>query len=186
MQNLQKRTQLEEKLKMLSNEFMKKYETKQPNWGFNGLGYVVYKRTYARKLETGGTEEWYQTVQRCVNWLWETHKSMDMKLDTSYYEELYDTVFNLKANFSGRMLWQAGTETVDRLGGASLANCYAVVADSKEAFLSTLDLLMLGGGVGYNLQKEHVDKLPVIQSGVVINRRDENDANFIVPDSREG
>lgn len=32
----------------LSQAFISKYEGKQPNWGFNGLGYVIYKRSYAR------------------------------------------------------------------------------------------------------------------------------------------
>ena len=30
--------------KILSDDFLKKYKNKQPKWGFNGLGYIVYKR----------------------------------------------------------------------------------------------------------------------------------------------
>lgn len=170
----------------LSTEFIEKYKGKQPNWGFNGLGYITYKRTYARPLEDGSTEEWYQTVERCVNWLWETQVKLGIEQPESYYKKLYETVFNLKANFSGRVLWQAGTSTVDKLGGASLYNCYAVVADSKDSFLALFDYLMLGGGVGYNIQQEHVDRLPWIRENVQITHTNSKDADFIVPDSREG
>jgi hypothetical protein len=32
---------------IISEKFANKYLSKQPNWGFNGLGYIVYKRTYS-------------------------------------------------------------------------------------------------------------------------------------------
>jgi ribonucleoside-triphosphate reductase len=51
---------------ILTESFVSKYKNKQPNWGFNGLGYIVYKRTYARLKDNGKTEEWYETVQRCI------------------------------------------------------------------------------------------------------------------------
>ena len=51
---------------ILTESFVSKYKNKQPNWGFNGLGYIVYKRTYARLKDNGKTEEWFETVQRCI------------------------------------------------------------------------------------------------------------------------
>ena len=51
---------------ILSEDFISKYKNKQPNWGFNGLGDIVYKRTYARLKEDNTTEEWHETVARCV------------------------------------------------------------------------------------------------------------------------
>lgn len=36
---------------MLSEKFLDSYTQKTPPWGFNGLGYIVYKRTYARVIE---------------------------------------------------------------------------------------------------------------------------------------
>lgn len=44
---------------------------------------------------------------------------------------------------------------------------------------------MLGSGVGYNIQKEFVYQLPKPKK-IKIVRQDTNDADFIVPDSREG
>jgi len=52
----------------LDPDFVKTYADREVPWGFNGLGYVVYKRTYARPLsEEGRTEEWHETVERAVN-----------------------------------------------------------------------------------------------------------------------
>ena len=45
----------------LSENFLSSYKSKQPKWGFNNLGYLVFKRTYARQLENGQTEEWIHT-----------------------------------------------------------------------------------------------------------------------------
>jgi len=45
---------------------------------------------------------------------------------------------------------------------------------------------MLGSGVGFNIQRKYVDKLPKVKRKIKIVRKDTNDADFIVPDSREG
>ena len=45
---------------------------------------------------------------------------------------------------------------------------------------------MLGAGVGFNIQREHVYQIPKVKAKVQITRSDVNDADFIVPDSREG
>lgn len=46
---------------------------------------------------------------------------------------------------------------------------------------------MLGGGVGYNIQREHVYKLPKVRNTFTAPVRvDSPDADFIVPDTRKG
>ena len=52
---------------ILPEEFLSQYKTKKPNWGYNGLGEIVYKRTYSRLKEDGTNEEWWETIARCVN-----------------------------------------------------------------------------------------------------------------------
>lgn len=106
---------------ILTPEFLSNYMYIHPNWGYNGLGYIVFKRTYARDIGEGVSEEWWQTVARCINGA--------QKIGADYTKEeaerLFDLVWNLKCNFAGRMLWQLGTSTVDRFGLASLLNCFA-------------------------------------------------------------
>lgn len=168
--------------KILSDEFLKKYKDKNPNWGFNGLGYIVYKRTYARPKADGTTEEWWETVARCI----EGAQAIGAEYTKSEAEKLYDYVFNLKCNFAGRMLWQLGAPTVERYGGASLLNCWFVSMNEVEDFCFVFENLMLGGGVGFSVKREDVHELPKIIPGVQVTHQNTKDADFIVPDSREG
>jgi ribonucleoside-triphosphate reductase len=167
---------------IISEKFANKYANKQPNWGFNGLGYIVYKRTYARLKEDNKTEEWHETIRRCINGA--------QKIGANYTQEeaeqLFDLIFNLKCNFAGRMLWQLGTPTVDRFGANSLLNCWNVSINSIKSFLFLFENLMLGGGVGFSIRREDIHELPRIKKDVNIVHKNTKDADFIVPDSREG
>lgn len=169
-------------MSILSKEFVNQYSNKQPNWGFNGLGYIVYKRTYARLKEDGSTEEWHETIERCINGA----QKIGAEYTKEEAEQLFDLVFNLKCNFAGRMLWQLGTSTVDRFGANSLLNCWYASMKEPKAFLFLFENLMLGGGVGYSIRREDVMELPKIKHGVDIVHQPTKDADFIVPDTREG
>ena len=167
---------------ILSENFLSQYKNKQPNWGFNGLGYIVYKRTYARVKEDGTTEEWNETVERCINGA----QKIGAQYTPEEAERIYDYVFNLKCNFAGRMLWQLGTSTVDRFGANSLLNCWATAMREPKAFLFLFENLMLGGGVGYSIRREDVHELPKIKKSVTVIHEATKDADYIVPDKREG
>lgn len=167
---------------VLPFNFLNKYVGKQPNWGFNGLGYIVYKRTYARSIGDGKTEEWWQTVARCINGA----QRIGAKYTIEEAQKLYDYIFNLKCNFAGRMLWQLGTPTVDRFGSNSLLNCWWCILNEPKAFLFLFENLMLGGGVGFSVRKEDIHELPRIKTGVKVEHKPTKDADYIVPDSRGG
>ena len=166
----------------LSPEFLEKYKTLVPPWGFNGLGYIVYKRTYSRTKPDGTTEEWFETVKRCV----EGAQQIGARYTKEEMEELFDLIFNLKCNFAGRMLWQLGTDTVERYGANSLLNCWYASMNTPRAFLFLFENLMLGGGVGYSIRREDIHELPKIKKNVNIVHQNTKDADFIVPDSRQG
>ncbi|NBS69543.1 hypothetical protein EBT31_11615 [bacterium] len=70
----------------------------------------------------------------------------------------------------------------------SLQNCAFVKIDEPiKPFLWIFDVLMLGTGVGFNIQQDNIQKLPpVLNVDISITRKDTKDADFIVPDSREG
>lgn len=110
---------------LISDDHAARYADKMPPWGFNGLGYITYKRTYARPIFAEGsdvierTEEWYETVQRVVNGA----QNIGAELSEDEAKRLYDYLFNLKGSVAGRMLWQLGTANNERLGGDSLVNC---------------------------------------------------------------
>ncbi len=163
----------------LSDAFLARYQSKTPPWGFGGLGYVVYKRTYARVTDTGMTEEWWQTLRRVVDGA----ESIGAGLTGDESERLFDYMFNLKGSVGGRMLWQLGTPNNHRLGGDSLVNCWYVDITKPEDFSWMFERLMLGGGVGFSVA--HPEALGVVRQGFVQNVN-EPDADYIIPDKREG
>jgi hypothetical protein len=168
---------------ILSSDFIKKYKNRQPNWGFNGLGYIVFKRTYARTKDDGTTEEWWETVRRCV----EGAQRLGADYSVEEAERLYDYIFNLKGCFSGRSLWQLGTTLVDELKlGDSLLNCWGTKVSEIGDFKFYVMESMFGGGVGGNLSKEYTQELPRVKRDVRCRLKKTNDADYIVPDSKEG
>ena len=91
-----------EEYEIISNKFVEKYKNKVPNWGFNGLGYIVYKRTYARIIEEKikQTEEWYQTLHRCINGA----QKIGAEYTKEEAERLFDLMFNLKCCFANQQI----------------------------------------------------------------------------------
>jgi hypothetical protein len=55
-----------------------------------------------------------------------------------------------------------------------------------DRFFFLFENLMLGGGVGFSIRREDIHELPRIKKGVRITHKNTKDADFIVPDSREG
>jgi len=167
----------------LSKSFLSRYANIAPPWGFGGLGEVVYLRTYSRRIEElDRNETWLETVERCVNGAIE----IGAPLTDDQAEKLFDHVFNLRGSFSGRALWQLGTPLIRQFNAASLNNCYFVNIEKVEDFEFLFDHLMLGGGVGFSVERAKIHDLPKVLPGVKITHERSNDADIIVPDSRQG
>ncbi len=157
-----------------------------PHWG--ELGWVTYKRTYARWLsEQNRTEEWPETVKRVV----EGNINLDPRLHdgtadaqvradlTQEAQRLFRLIYGLAATPSGRNLWISGTDYQHRNGDA-LNNCWFVairpqaygdshiVPDYLTAnqvavsmpFSFMFDQLMKGGGVGFSVTPDNVRQMP--------------------------
>lgn len=45
-------------------QFVSDFASEEPPFGFNGLGELVYRRTYSRLKQDGEREQWFETVQR--------------------------------------------------------------------------------------------------------------------------
>lgn len=159
------------------------------NTPFSTVGYITYKRTYARRLDetnpNSATEEYEDTVNRVIA---STTNQLNVGFTDDEKQRLRKYLMELKGTVAGRFLWQMGTDTVGRLGLASLQNCaFTVINEPVRPFTWAMDMLMLGSGVGYNIQRKNVEKLPEVNADFVRPTRvDSNDADFIVPDSREG
>jgi len=150
----------------LSDTFIDQYSEKEVPWG--PLGYVTFKRTYARRLsefnpEMDGTEEWFQTCRRVIEGMFDMQKQHVYKLGLEWNDQkaqrtakdAYDRLFNLKWTPPGRGLWMMGTEFVSKRTAAGLFNC--AFRSTKELpthggylFSWMMDALMLGIGVGFD------------------------------------
>ena len=150
----------------------------------NALGYVTFKRTYARKPndDCDDTESWSELMRRLMFGI---KNQLKVNLLPNEEKELYNLMYYQKISLAGRFLWQLGTSNVNKTGLLTLQNCSGCVCDDYNAFTWSFMMLMMGCGVGINIQREHVDKLPIVKESHV-KRMDTNDADFIIPDSRNG
>lgn len=155
-------------------------------WG--EIGYITFKRTYARRVKeddaNSKTEEFHQVIMRELD---ASEKQLKVNFTQEEKERYFELRMKLKFSTAGRFMWQLGTKTVDRLGLPSLQNCaFVTVNEPIRPFTWAFEMLMLGSGVGYNIQKHNVYQLPKVKGKVKIERKDNKDADFIVPDTREG
>lgn len=162
---------------------IKKMENRPVKWG--ELGFITFARTYARKKYGGKLESFSEVVERE---LYGIDKQLKLSLSEEEQEFYRMMRHEMKGSVAGRFMWQLGTKTVDQLGLPSLQNCaFVVIDDPIRPFTWAMDMLMLGSGVGYSIKKEHVYKLPKVQKRKLkIERLDTKDADFIIPDTREG
>ena len=170
-------------MSLLTPEFIASYITKTPPWGFGGLGEVVFLRTYSRKIEgTNKTETWVQTIKRIIDGA----VDIGVPFSKEEAEQLFDHMFQLRCSVSGRALWQLGTPLVSQFSGTSLNNCFYTNIEKIEDFELLFDYLMLGGGVGFSVERSKIHELPKVKAVKSITAERSNDADFIVPDSRQG
>ena len=170
-------------MSIFTPEFISSYENKQVPWGFGGLGEVVYLRTYSRPIAgLNRNETWIETIVRAIDGAIE----IGAPLSQAQAEQLFDHMFYLRCSLSGRALWQLGTPLVKQFSGTSLNNCYFTNIETVEDFELLFDYLMLGGGVGFSVERSKIHELPKIKPNVTITHERSNDADIIVPDSRTG
>lgn len=175
----------------LSESFLEKYKNIRPNWGFDGLGEVVFLRTYSRIKSDGKNEMWWETVKRVVEGLYSIQKQHIKDYNLGWNQtksqksaqEMYERIFTMKMIPNGRCLWNLGMPTVMERGLIeSLFNCsFISTKDISEnpgrPFAIMMDFLMLGVGVGFDVQG--ANKAEVKEQKKTIH-------NYVIDDSREG
>lgn len=227
---------MRDQLIKLSDSFIKQATSEiTPHWG--PLGWVTYKRTYARWIpELQRTENWDETVKRVV----EGNINLDPRLQnnpstavvdslTDEAQQLFKLVYGLAATPSGRNLWISGTDYQHRTGDA-LNNCWFIAVRPQKygdshlqptylahdqtavsmPFAFLFDQLMKGGGVGFSVTDNNIDRIPAVTNkidlDVVISKDSasyddsiemgavdkdsvtvkDNDVYYELPDTREG
>lgn len=182
----------------LAPAFVEGFQGRQPEWGYGGLGYFTYKRTYSRatcdcddpNTCTHPTEEWWQTCQRVVEGTYNIQKRhcsdhglpwSEPKAQVSA-QDMFQRMWDFKFLPPGRGLWMMGTRFVSLKGSAALNNCAfvsteGIAKDFASPFCFLMDMSMLGVGVGGDARG----------AGKVQIRMPQFTARpFVVKDSREG
>lgn len=147
---------------------------------WSNLAKIVTRRTYARR-DNGYLENWNDIVERAIE-----GNVRGRNVPESEIKDLLRLAKERKAIPAGRGLWFSGTDAHLRLGGVALNNCWFVTTEDWNNFVIIADLLMLGGGVGASVEHKFVSKLPKVRKDVAVVHEPTKDADFIIPDSREG
>jgi len=135
---------------------------------------TVYMK-YAKYLpEKQRRETWEELVTRNK----EMHQRKYPKLKEEI-EEVYKMVYDKKVLPSMRSL-QFGGKPIETSPNR-VYNCAFLPIDHIDAFAETMFLLLGGTGVGYSVQKHHVEKLPEIQKPNGNRTR-----RYLIGDSIEG
>eukprot|EP01119_Soliformovum_irregulare_P025453 TRINITY_DN9434_c0_g1_i1.p1 TRINITY_DN9434_c0_g1~~TRINITY_DN9434_c0_g1_i1.p1 ORF type:complete len:681 (-),score=139.37 TRINITY_DN9434_c0_g1_i1:226-2268(-) len=175
----------------LEKEFVDQYRNQAPPFGFNGLGELVYKRSYSRVKPNKSNEEWFETVERVVNGTYHMQKShieanglpWDSQKAQLSAQEMYRRIFEMKFLPPGRGLWAMGTDITEERGlYAALNNCAFVSTEAlthapSKPFAFLMDMAMLGVGVGFDTNG--ANQIRVERPSSTTNR-------YVIPDSREG
>lgn len=172
----------------LSNVFIEQYKDKKVNWG--PLGEFTFLRTYSRVIEgENRNEKWFETVRRVVEGTFTIQKkhcdSLKLMWNNAKAQRsaqvMFSKIFNFKFLPPGRGLWAMGTKFIEEKGGAALNNCGFVSTQNLETrgswpFCWTMDALMLGVGIGFDVRG----------AGRITIKQPKSDGVYQISDDREG
>jgi adenosylcobalamin-dependent ribonucleoside-triphosphate reductase len=174
----------------LSEKFLDEFRGKQPKWG--PLGYVTYKRTYARAVEgeEGRTEEYWETLRRVVEGCYtiQLNHCKNLKLPWNPYkaqrsaQEMFRLMWDFRFLPPGRGLWMMGTDYIYLRGSAALNNCAFVSTEDLEVSFSEpycflMDMSLLGVGVAFDTKGA---------GKVFVQKPKPGGYTHVVEDSKEG
>src|SRR6185312_9155246 len=151
---------------------------------YSNLSKVIFRRTYARR-DHGHLESRSEAIKRIIEGNIGPYKGTAMLLPNEA-ERLDYFMSEGKCGPAGRGWWFSGSPVHAKRGAIALNNCFHVVADHWRAYPIAADMLMCGGGVGMSVEHRYVSKLPTVKRDVSVIHQNTKDADFIVPDSREG
>lgn len=136
---------------------------------------LVHLRSYARWIPEKGRREltWKETTDRYCDWI-----SSRRELPDGLIDDVRREISDMNVMPSMRAAWAAGA-SADR-DNTNIYNCAFMVIDNLRAFSEGLYILMCGTGLGFSVEREFVNCLPVIA-----NKTGET-VQLVVQDTTEG
>lgn len=136
-----------------------------------------------------GYSRWIDGEDRYETWEESVERVMNMHRE--YYKDVMTDRLAEMINFAERRYKKkkvVGSQRALQFGGeqifshhARLYNCGFTYIDRPEVFQELMYALLCGCGVGFSVQKHHVEKLPMITK-----RHDNQSEVYVIPDSIEG
>ncbi len=181
----------------LNETFIEDYKGKQPSFG--PLGYITYKRTYARIIEDENRkEEFWETIRRVVEGCYSIQKEHCIKLSLPWSDAkaqksaqtMFKKIWDFKFLPPGRGLWMMGTEFIARHGSMSLNNCFAAETEviTREGIkklgdlVDTTQILLSKNGKWIEAPVKSFGKQKLVKLTVKRNKEKKN--IFCTPDHR--
>ena len=158
-------------------EHVKKLAAESKQYFRNPLAEFVYYRTYSRWIEDESRREtWIETVDRYLSFM---REKLGEKLTETEYAELRAAILSQQIMPSMRLMWSAGKAA--RNNNVAAYNCSFIAPTRLDDFAEIMFLLMCGVGVGFSVESQNVQLLPIIQrqSGHMMPAH-------VVVDSKEG
>lgn len=171
-----RRAEVREKRKLIPEQ-VQKLTQESKRYFRNALGEFIYYRTYSRWIdEENRRETWIETVDRYVNFM---RKNLGNGLKEEEYEEIRQAILHQEVMPSMRLMWSAGEAA--RKTNICAYNCSFIAPAKIGDFAEILYLLMCGTGVGFSVESQTVQKLPLIkkQTGKKLKTQ-------AIEDSKEG
>jgi len=141
----------------------------------------IHKSRYARWLDSEQRrEDWYETVDRYGDFMVnQVRGKNNFELPKKDVEDIREAILNLEIMPSMRAMMTSGPALArDNISGY---NCSYIPVDSSRSFDECMYILMCGTGVGFSVERENVDKLPVVSDAM-----HETDTVIKVGDSKPG
>jgi len=141
----------------------------------NALSQFVFTRTYPRwRDDLGRRETFVEATDRYVGFLAEER---DVPADVQ--QKIRSAMLKMDVVPSMRAFWSAGAAA--RRDHTMIYNCSFIPLDSLRSFSELLYILMMGTGVGYSVEKEFVNNLPVVADDT-----GEDPIHYLIDDSTVG
>lgn len=180
------RSQIREARKLIPKT-IKQLARESKKYFKNSLSEFIYYRTYSRwNEEEGRRETWIETVNRYMDFMKE---NLGKRLSEDDYREVQETILKQEAVPSMRLMWGAGKAT--RKTNVTAYNCSYIAPCKLEDFAEIMYLSMCGTGVGFSVESQTVQQLPIVKispyGGSPVGRQaNENIPTHVIEDSKEG
>ena len=142
------------------------------------LSDITVHMKYAKYLPNKERREsWRELVHRNKHMHWKTYENHGEEFKKEIADN-YEFVYGKKVLPSMRSMQFAGKPI--ELAPNRIYNCAYLPIDHEASFSETMFLLLGGTGVGYSVQKHHVEQLPKIHKPTAETQR------YVIGDSIEG